>query len=1152
MAQSDLFLSSTLPISTPQDVSVQPPSGSPPADLIPFTTMALLNIQRSFVSSRPLSVLFDSGSTDNWISLSALPQEITPTAGPTYVGSTLAGNFTTSQYIIADQLMLPEFFRNRTIQDVTLHCFPQGSCRYDAILGRSFLSRIGMTLDFDDHSMTWDDQQLVMRPYPSDSSPEILGLDLLLDLYEEDLVRPRDPPSFDAHVTSSDQRKQNLSLNIYHDQIDLRAHCAKLSYLSKTQQEQLLEVLERYPTLWDNELRAFPDYQVHFELKDNAVPFSSRGYPVPYSQRDLFKTELDRLTQIGVLEPCERSEWCAGTFIIGKAKGGVRWLTDFRGLNLWLKRRTYPIPKINEIFERIRGYDHATKLDVSMQFYTFELDDFSKPLTTFATPFGLYRYRRCPQGVTIAPEFAQEVMDAICRDLPTTFCYFDDTIVYNYGTFETHLHHIDVILSRLAAKNFSLNIEKCEFAIQETDFLGYWLTPKGLRPWKRKIDAIQAMQAPKTLKQLKSFIGLVGFYRTMFPKKAHILAPLTDLTAQKFVWLPIHQQAFERMKALVGRDCLLAWCDPTEPFDIETDASDYQLGAVIKQNGRPVAYYSRKLSPAQRNYTTIEKEALSIVATFDEFRTILLGADITVHCDHKNFTYSLSKFTTQRVLRWRINIDEYGATFKHKSGEENIIADALSRVPTTSPDADAFVSFARYWQQTPFHVSSDSHSFVADQVPPSTFSEIDVETLPDMSRVWTHTADSLLVNPVFDEHGRTPTEFGTIHYYQQQDAALLALPQVYPHDYALRDFNGFPLVVKRVDADDFRFVLSDDMLPRLVKWYHELTVHATGAAALENTLSRHFSHPRLSKAIADLTANCEVCKKVKKPAYQYGQLAPRYATAVPWEEVHIDTIGPWSFQGTSKKKRFSFYALTCIDPVTNLLELARHKHLLSKHSPTASMSWNEFHNSWLSRYPKPFRCLHDNGSEFIGHDFQIPLAHAGIQQRSSTVYNPQGNSIIERIHLVVAQVLRVLLSARDARPDTEAQAETIVDRALAITQHATRCVASTALLNQTPGSLAFGRDMQLNLPFIADFLAIRNARQLKIDHRLLRANAHRKPRDFAVNDNIYVRNHTAKSKLDAPWEGPFPIRRVHTNGTVTFERPNGVFDRQNIRHIKPA
>ena len=317
-----------------------------------------------------------------------------------------------------------------------------------------------------------------------------------------------------------------------------------------------------------------------------------------------------------------------------------------------------------------------------MQYFTFELDPESQKLCVISTPFGLCKYKCLPMGIKQSPDIAQEVMENLFRDLDDVEIYIDDIGCFS-STYSTHIQTLDVILTRLEQNSFTVNPSKCEWAVKETDWLGYWLTPTRFKPWSKKINAITTMQAPTNIKQVHSFIGAVTYYRDMWPRRSHILAPLTNLTGKgTFNWNDIHQQAFDAMKALMVEDVLLRYPDHNLPFQINTDASDNQLGSVILQQDMPVAYYSRKLSLAQQNYTTIEKELLSVVETLKNFRSMLLGADIHIYTDHRNLTFNT--LSTPRVLHWRLLIEEFHPTFHYIKGADNVVADTLSRLPIKS------------------------------------------------------------------------------------------------------------------------------------------------------------------------------------------------------------------------------------------------------------------------------------------------------------------------------------------------------------------------------------------------------------------------------------------------------------------------------------
>ena len=730
--------------------------------------------------NRPFLCLLDSGATGCWISSTRLPPNIQGKTVAEVTSQTLAGTFTSNQEIQLEQVMLPEFFKTRRIDLVQAKIFTT-PCRYDMILGRDLLNDLGIILDFKNKSMEWDQAQIPMRSYPGDQDNATTATEWLLDAVDNDLVdndetltRVSDTAPHQVNETNYQEKdvdpdgykSKTIRASLY-EQSDLQEIVDKCTYLTQAQQHQLFLQLSKFPKLFDGKLKTFNGPPIHLELIDNPTPVRSRAYPIPRSQLQVFKQELDRLVHIGVLERAKRSEWIAGTFITAKKDGRVRWITDFRGLNRSLKRRVYPPRRISDIITRHPRYKYFTKLDISMQYYTFVLDEPSRDLCTFATPFRLYRYCRLPMGVSESPDISTEIMTQVLDGLDVDF-YMDDIAILNQ-TWDEHVQLVEQVLQRLESADFTINPTKCEWAVEETDFLGHWMTPDGIKPWRRKVEAILKMKPPTNIKELRSFLGLVNYYRDMWPRRTHILAPLTAMTGKTpFTWDATHQHAFDTMKSIVAADALLAYPDPNQPFAVETDASDYQLGAVIKQHGRPVAYYSRKLNSAQRNYTTIEKELLSIVETLREFRGILLGSDVRVYTDHQNLTHKLTSFTTQRVLRWRLLLEEFRPTFRYKQGVTNFIADALSRVPTALTERESTQTDVREKQAKQHQLSA-----------------------PDI-----HLLDAFLEHPVFDEEGRVPIQFSTIYEYQQNDQKVTQLPIEKPEGYQYKTLGGFPICVQ--------------------------------------------------------------------------------------------------------------------------------------------------------------------------------------------------------------------------------------------------------------------------------------------------------------------------------------------------------------------
>ena len=1081
-------------------------------DYVPVTTLSFKNKNKNYT----LHVLLDSGSTTSWIKRSVLQgKDLQTFKVPAITGSTLAGNFKANELIWLKDTKLQELDPHRTVLEMGLHVF-DAPCRYDAVIGRKVLIELGIILDFKQKIIEWDDKILPMKENKMVVVPSLSKQND--DLYRSDTIGRVDASGYHSKMISESNYKK----------VDVAEVVNSCSHLSSSQKRDLKRVLQKYTRLFDGKLKVFPNEKIDLELDPTVPAYRARTYPVPRTHLDVFKKELDRLENEGVLSRTGPSEWIAGSFIIPKKDGSVRWISDFRALNKAIKRKAYPIPRIGDILSRRTGYKFLTKLDISMQYYTFELSEQAKNLCVIATPFGLYRYNRLPMGLSISPDAAQEIMERVLSAVKDIEIYIDDIACFS-NSWEDHVALLDQVLTILEKHNFTINPRKCEWAVKETDFLGYWLTPTGIKPWKKKVDSILKMQKPKNVKELRSFLGLVNFYRDMWPRRSHVLAPLTALTGKTtFEWTPACDKAFEEMKSLAVMDTLLRYPDHNKGFSIETDSSDYQLGSVILQDGHPVAYYSRKLTSAQMNYTTIEKELLSIVETLKTFRTMLYGAKLDVYTDHKNLTYSMTQYTTQRVLRWRLLLEDFGVTFHYKKGKDNVVADALSRVPRTddaSPTVGESTTSAESFEET----KRDEYYCGPCQEPNCALT------------------DCLLFLPRFDNEERYPFNFETIAHYQTSDETLQTLLREDPNNYKKRPMGGADVIcVGETDSGEASglIALPRTMVAPILKYYHGLLGHTEAATKLEKTVQRHFSHPNIGIEAKRLIDACDICKRMKHSRLNYGELPIREISHVlPWQQVHVDMIGPWKLK--VNKTNVEIKALTCIEPVLNLLEIFRCN---DKKGNTVARA---FENGYLSRYPRPLECVHDNGPEFICEEFQSLLKKAGIRKKPTTSNNPQANGIIEAVHKTVGQVLRTYMELKP--PQRQDEVDIMVESALATAMFATRCSAHLSLGGFSPGALAFGRDMLLDIPLIADIQTLTQARQAQIDYRLLRANKKRRPVDFRVGHQVYLaRPRKPGDKLQPLFTGPHEITRVHANGTVTLRRSPNLMERVNIRRIKPV
>ena len=463
-------------------------------------------------------------------------------------------------------------------------------------------------------------------------------------------------------------------------------------HLTSEQKQMMSNLLEKYSCVFSDK-PSITNVAVHHIETLDAKPIRQAPYRIPHALKEKFQAELEDMLKQGIIEK-SNSNWAAPVVIVPKKQDGVqtgiRICVDFRKLNSVSNFDAYPLPRMEDLIENLGEAKFITKLDLTKGYYQIPLSPETKEKSAFITPSGLYQFNVMPFGMKSAPATFQRMMHDVLAGLELFVGTYIDDIIIHSPTFEDHLQHVEKVFERLAEARLVAKPSKCVAGHAQVSYLGHLVGVGEMQPLRSKVECIERYPIPETKKQLRSFLGLVSYYRRYIPDFSEIAAPLTDCTGKKYSnkvkWSSECDKAFSALKQRMSSFPILYLPDFSKPFIVQVDASERGLGAVLCQTDdegqeHPIVYNSRKLLDRERKLATTEKECLGIVWAVELLKPYLYGTEFVIETDHNALVW-LEKFkdTNQKLLRWSLQLQQYSFKVRHKKGSENKNADALSRI----------------------------------------------------------------------------------------------------------------------------------------------------------------------------------------------------------------------------------------------------------------------------------------------------------------------------------------------------------------------------------------------------------------------------------------------------------------------------------------
>ncbi len=697
-------------------------------------------------------------------------------------------------------------------------------------------------------------------------------------------------------------------------------------------------------------------------------------YSLTEEESKVLKEYIDENLKKGFIRP---SESPAGYPVLFQKKkdGSLRLCVDYKKLNAVTVRNSYPIPLISDIIERVKGATHFTKLDLRSAYNLIRIREGDEYKTAFRTKYGHYEYLVMPFGLTNAPATFQSFINYVLRPFLEKFVilYLDDILIFSKGEQEHH-KHVEMVLKKLLENNLYAKLEKCEFDKDQVEFLGYVLSGKGIATDPKKIEAIKNWPRPQSVKDVQRFVGLCNYYRRFVQNFAKLAKPLHQLTKKnvKFEWSSEAENSFKTLKEKLISSPILIHPNPEQQFIVECDASNFAIGAILSQHDKnnvlhPVAYFSRALNNAEKNYSITEKELLAIKCAFSNWRHLLLGArhQIVVYTDHRNLIYTLGgKVGNQRQHRWHLFFQEYNFKLVYRQGRKNGKPDSLSRRPD--------------------YLDSDQ-------------TEVNSECILDAKNIDTKPCFIGIVNNIINKINKEIKNddfaFKVKLYLDSGNHPNLRKP--YQKMYKFKIMNNL------LFYNNLLYIPEKVRLFILTKCHENPSSGHVGIAKTEELITRNYWWPQLHKDVVEFVKTCETCIRNKVTRHKkYDFLHPLETPKQPWESIEIDFLC-----GLPESKGYTVI-MVVVDRLTKMIHLIPFKDI-----PTTEETAKEFLRNIYKLHGLPRDIITDRGTQFTSDLWKELLSALRIQAKVATTDHHETVGQVERCNSFIEQYLRIYTRA---------------------------------------------------------------------------------------------------------------------------------------------